>query len=144
MNSVYLDHYENPLPNKDASKLMHEVSNTLPHMRKRYDIFCKKILYKLCDMSPDEFEIIFTSGQSESNTSIIYMVALGYWKHMKTKGHILISAVEDEDMIRAMAERDIRFMQGYFFSQPKSVEDTEKLFKSSPWSADEFSRITRN
>ncbi|MGD9909170.1 MAG: EAL domain-containing protein [Candidatus Izemoplasmatales bacterium] len=57
---------------------------------------------------------------------------------------VVAEGIEDENMIKAMAERDIRFMQGYFFSQPKSVEDTEKIFRSSPWNADEFARITKN
>lgn len=56
---------------------------------------------------------------------------------------VIAEGIEDETMIARMAELDIRFMQGYYFSQPKSAEETAKIFKKSPWSAEDFARIIK-
>ncbi len=57
---------------------------------------------------------------------------------------VIAEGVEDEEMISRMAGLDIRFMQGYYFSQPKSVEETESIFKNSPWKVEDFNRITKS
>ena len=56
---------------------------------------------------------------------------------------VIAEGIEDEDMIKRMSDLDIRFMQGYYFSQPKSAEDTAKIFKKNIWDSDTFARITK-
>jgi len=56
---------------------------------------------------------------------------------------VIAEGIEDESMIKLMSDLDIRFMQGYYFSQPKSADDTAKIFKNNPWDSDAFSRITK-
>lgn len=54
---------------------------------------------------------------------------------------VIAEGIEDETMIQRMASLDIRFMQGYYFSEPKSVDETTKILKKNPWSMLEFSKI---
>lgn len=54
---------------------------------------------------------------------------------------VIVEGVEDEEMISEMSKLDIRFMQGYYFSQPISVEETGQLFKTVPWMMELISRV---
>ncbi|MDD3957633.1 MAG: EAL domain-containing protein [Candidatus Izemoplasmatales bacterium] len=54
---------------------------------------------------------------------------------------VIAESIENEEMIRKMIKTDVRFMQGYFFSPPKSAQDIGEILKKSPWSMDEFSRF---
>lgn len=54
---------------------------------------------------------------------------------------VIAEGIEDEDMIRRMYHMGIRFMQGYYFNQPKSVIEIEKMIMKSPWDAESFSHL---
>ncbi|MFA5290475.1 MAG: EAL domain-containing protein, partial [Candidatus Izemoplasmatales bacterium] len=54
---------------------------------------------------------------------------------------VIAESIENEEMIRKMIKTEVRFMQGYFFSPPKSAQDIGEILKKSPWSMDEFSRF---
>jgi EAL domain-containing protein (putative c-di-GMP-specific phosphodiesterase class I) len=56
---------------------------------------------------------------------------------------IIAEGVEDEDAIRILNKHDIRFMQGYYFSQPIAIEEVEKLLYKSPWDMSSFNRIIK-
>ena len=51
---------------------------------------------------------------------------------------LVAEGIEDQDMIRSMADLGIRFMQGYYFSKPKAIDEIEKLFVANPWDMDSF------
>ena len=56
---------------------------------------------------------------------------------------VIAEGVEDEDTIRKLNKLDIRFMQGFYFSEPVSVEDAEKIIYKSPWDMTSFSRLIK-
>jgi diguanylate cyclase (GGDEF)-like protein len=56
---------------------------------------------------------------------------------------IIAEGIEDEDAIRILNKHDIRFMQGYYFSQPIAIEEVEKLLYKSPWDMSSFNRIIK-
>jgi len=62
-------------------------------------------------------------------------------KALENQKMVIVEGVEDEEMISEMSKLDIRFMQGYYFSQPKSVEETGQLFKTVPWMMELISRV---
>lgn len=65
-------------------------------------------------------------------------------KTAKEKSKIVIAeGVENEEMIKKMYELDIRFMQGYYFNQPKSVLEIEKMVLQPPWDLDSFQNIIK-
>lgn len=53
---------------------------------------------------------------------------------------VIAEGIEDESMIADMAKLDIRFLQGYYFAQPRSVEETGLMFKSVPWSIEKINQ----
>ncbi len=55
---------------------------------------------------------------------------------------IIVEGIEEEEMIRKMLEYDLRFMQGYFFSAPITMEEAERMLKNSPWNMSSFSHLT--
>ena len=58
--------------------------------KKDYSTATKKMIHKVLRMS-DDFEIMFNSGSSEGNATIVYSVALAYYKKFKHPAHVLIS-----------------------------------------------------
>jgi diguanylate cyclase (GGDEF)-like protein len=62
---------------------------------------------------------------------------------LKMQKVVIAEGIEDESMIRLMNARGVRFLQGYYFSQPKSSEDTAQLFKKTPWSFEQLAEIIK-
>lgn len=56
---------------------------------------------------------------------------------------VIAEGIEDEEMIKKMASWDLRFMQGFYFSAPVTVEEIEKMLKKSPWNMSSFSHLIR-
>jgi len=56
---------------------------------------------------------------------------------------VIAEGVEDEDTIRLLNKLDIRFMQGFHFSEPISVEDAEKMIRKSPWDMYSFNHLIK-
>jgi EAL domain-containing protein (putative c-di-GMP-specific phosphodiesterase class I) len=42
-----------------------------------------------------------------------------------------------------MSEWDIRFMQGYYFSEPVDVDKAKEMVKKNPWNMQSFSQYTK-
>jgi len=55
---------------------------------------------------------------------------------------VIAEGIENEEMIKTMYEFGVRFMQGYFFNEPKSVIEIEKMILQSPWDMNSFDHIT--
>jgi len=55
---------------------------------------------------------------------------------------VIAEGIEEPDMIRKMSEWNIRFMQGYFFSEPVDVDKAKELIKNNPWNLDSFDEYT--
>jgi len=51
---------------------------------------------------------------------------------------VIAEGIEDRAMLADLAELGVRFMQGYYFSQPKSIEETAQILKKAPWNVAEF------
>jgi EAL domain-containing protein (putative c-di-GMP-specific phosphodiesterase class I) len=62
---------------------------------------------------------------------------------VKMQKVVIAEGIEDEPMIKAMNDKGIRFLQGYYFSQPKSSEETILLFKKTPWTFEHLAEITK-
>lgn len=56
---------------------------------------------------------------------------------------VIAEGVEDEDTIRLLNKWDIRFMQGFHFSEPVSVEDAKKMIRKSPWDMFSFNHLIK-
>jgi diguanylate cyclase (GGDEF)-like protein len=56
---------------------------------------------------------------------------------------VIAEGVEDEDTIRLLNKWDIRFMQGFHFSEPVSVVDAEKMIRKSPWDMFSFNHLIK-
>lgn len=55
---------------------------------------CKKQISEYCNAPLDKYEVIFTSGASESNVFAIIQTAMAYKSMVKQKGHIILSSIE--------------------------------------------------
>jgi len=67
----------------------------------------------------------------------------GYFKRvikeaMDKSKVVIAEGIENEEMIKEIYKLGIRFMQGYYFNQPKSVIEIEKMIMKSPWNMDSF------
>lgn len=62
---------------------------------------------------------------------------------LKMQKVVIAEGIEDESMIQLMNSKGVRFLQGYYFSQPKSTEETMQLFKKTPWSFEHLAEITK-
>jgi len=62
---------------------------------------------------------------------------------LKMQKVVIAEGIEDESMIQLMNSKGIRFLQGYYFSQPKSTEETMQLFKKTPWTFEHLAEITK-
>jgi diguanylate cyclase (GGDEF)-like protein len=62
---------------------------------------------------------------------------------IKLQKVVIAEGIEDESMIRLMNAKGVRFLQGYYFSQPKSSEETAQLFKKTPWTFEHLTEITK-
>jgi len=51
---------------------------------------------------------------------------------------VIAEGIEDTGMLADLAALGVRFMQGYYFSQPKSTEETAQILKKTPWNVAEF------
>ena len=63
-------------------------------------------------------------------------------KAAKDKSKLIVAeGLENEEMIKKIYDLGIRFMQGYYFNQPKSVIEVEKMIMKSPWNMQSFQDI---
>ncbi len=51
---------------------------------------------------------------------------------------VIAEGIEDTAMLADLASLGVRFMQGYYFSQPKSIDETAQILKKTPWNIAEF------
>ncbi len=64
-------------------------------------------------------------------------------KNAKENSKIVIAeGLENESMIQAIYDNDVRFMQGYFFNHPQSVDEIEVVLNDPPWDMSTFNHIT--
>jgi len=54
---------------------------------------------------------------------------------------VIAEGIENEEMIKKMISLDIRFLQGYYFSVPKSIVEIGELLQNPPWDMDTFDRF---
>ncbi len=59
----------------------------------------------------------------------------------KLQKMVIVEGIENEDMIKRMTNWELRFMQGYYFSEPISTDEVEVMLKSSPWSMTSFNHL---
>lgn len=56
---------------------------------------------------------------------------------------VIAEGIENTDMLTKMSEWDIRFMQGYYFSEPVDVDKAKEMVKKNPWNMQSFSQYTK-
>lgn len=66
--------------------------------------YSKKYILKHCGTSSDKYEVIFTSGASESNCFILRSVVEAYKYHTGKKPHIITSSTEHKSIIKCCKE----------------------------------------
>lgn len=104
------------------------------HTAKRADAIieaCRSTVRQLCQLTIKDYEIIFTSGATESNVTIIYMTTLAYRYKMKVKPHVLTSNVEHKSIIETcenlrllgLIEFNMVKADKYGIIDPKLVEE---------------------
>lgn len=62
---------------------------------------------------------------------------------LKAQKVVIAEGIENEDMVRLMNAKGIRFLQGYYFSQPASQEETMQLFKKTPWTIEHLADVVK-
>lgn len=78
----------------------------------------------LCPALDDNYEIIFTSGQKENNSSIIYMTSLSYFSKRKVAGHIILSNTEHMDTINTChGLKELGFVEYNYFENIDEIEN---------------------
>ena len=55
---------------------------------------------------------------------------------------VIAEGIENTDMLKKMSEWGIRFMQGFYFSEPVDVDKAKEMVKKSPWNLDSFDEFT--
>lgn len=94
--------------------------------------YAKTVFSDYCNAPESDYDIIFTSGASESNTFVIKQTALAYSMVTKRKPHIIISCIEHHASISAindLLERksiDVTWLQ----VDKQGFINTEELRKS--------------
>jgi diguanylate cyclase (GGDEF)-like protein len=53
---------------------------------------------------------------------------------------VIAEGIEDPNMIGKMSELNIRFLQGYFFSEPVEVDKAKEMVRRNPWKMDAFEK----
>lgn len=62
---------------------------------------------------------------------------------LKAQKVVIAEGIENEDMVRLMNSKGIRFLQGFYFSQPQSSEETMQLFKKTPWTLEQLAEMVK-
>lgn len=85
----------------------------------------------------DRETVLMIMDQGEGLVSIKRVI-----KEALERGKMIIAeGIENEEMIKVIYDLGVRFMQGYYFNQPKSVIDIEKMIMKQPWNMDSFAQI---
>ncbi|MFW5888983.1 MAG: EAL domain-containing protein [Bacillota bacterium] len=126
--------------------------------KKNIDDFRKYGFRVSIDESGDDFELIKGMDEVEANIikiprSNLLMImdedpATKQIKQLiktaqENKKIVIIEGIETEEMLKKMAEWDIRFMQGYFFSKPVDENEAKKMLEKSPWNRNSFKDIIK-
>jgi diguanylate cyclase (GGDEF)-like protein len=81
-------------------------------------------------------DVIRYINQIEDADKIERVISVGIQKQKV----IIAEGLEDASMVVKMSDLGVRFMQGYYFSQPKSSEEIVQIIRKVPWSVDQFNR----
>ncbi len=115
---IYLDNNANSLPKQETLdtlvkwSLKGNPSGIYPaaeDARTLMSLFSEEIARQF-GFSPEEFVVLFTSGASEANTSILSMATRAYAKKKNVQPHVIVSAVEHDSIMeweKAMQEERI-------------------------------------
>ena len=56
---------------------------------------------------------------------------------------VIAEGIESTEMIQKMSDWGVRFMQGFYFSEPVDVDKAKEMIKNSPWNMDTFNEFTK-
>ncbi|MCF7924688.1 MAG: GGDEF domain-containing phosphodiesterase [Candidatus Izimaplasma sp.] len=62
---------------------------------------------------------------------------------LENKKIVIIEGVETEEMLKKVAEWDLRFMQGFYFAKPVDEKEARKMAEKSPWGLNSFKKILK-
>lgn len=110
-------------------------SDSIVSQKSKELITCAKLfMLKQCSAPKKKYEVIFTSGASESNCLILLSVSDAYKEHTGKKPHIITSATEHKSIIQCCNSliknnrADITFIEpnAYGYIDPKLIHDAIK------------------
>lgn len=96
-----------------------------------------KIVANMIKISRED--VLKVSRGEEGSDKIMRTISLAISKQKV----VVTEGIEDERMISEFAALQVRFMQGYYFSQPKSTEETQAMLKTPPWNMHSFSKLIK-
>lgn len=141
---IYLDNNSTTLLCKSAEKAMMEWAkcynpssdNPLSKDVKIMIETCIKFVHKHCGTNSKTHKILFTSGATESNCTILRSVIDSYWRLRQTKPHIITSAIEHHSIIECLELLKSDGRTEVSFVKPKLdgsivADDVEKEIKEN-------------
>jgi diguanylate cyclase (GGDEF)-like protein len=84
-------------------------------------------------------DILKIVNGSEGSDKVLRTIGLATQKQKV----VIAEGIEDERMVQMLSTHGVRFMQGYYFSPPKSTDEAQAMLKTPPWGMHSFSKLTK-
>lgn len=138
IQEVYLDNNATTLPPPKVGASMikwldmgnSSASYTEANKIKKMIDDTRTLIYDICLLDPNVYEIIFNSGASEGNAFVIKSICESYWIKYGTKVHIITSTIEHKSILNCIKHMcDMKMCEATYIQpntdgiiQPKDVE----------------------
>lgn len=140
---IYLDNNGTTIPHVKVVELVKDWTTSYnPSSDSKWAKACsgmidkvRQAIHKHTNTTPQTHTIIFTSGASESNSTIIRDCAYSYYRLTKTRGHIISSAIEHSSVLQCLENLKDEGVISYSLISPNiygtvNVADVEKEIDS--------------
>lgn len=140
---IYLDNNGTTIPHKKVVEVVKEWTTAYnPSSDSKWAKSCSAMIDKVrqsickhCNISPATHTILFTSGASESNSTVLRDCAYSYYRLTKTRGHIISSAIEHSSVLQCLENLKDEGVISYSLILPNiygtvNVADVEKEIDS--------------
>ena len=61
---------------------------------------CEKFLFNICNVNNNDYSIVYTNGEFETNIMILYITINAYKKIRKIKPHVIITSIDSYEIIK--------------------------------------------
>lgn len=140
---IYLDNNGTTIPHKKVVELVKDWTSAYnPSSDSKWakvsGAMIEKVrlaIHKHCNTSPQTHTVLFTSGASESNSTIIRDCAYSFRRMTQTRGHIISSAIEHHSVLKCLEDLKDEGAISYSLIAPNiygtiNVSDVEKEIDS--------------